>query len=379
MITAGYYALVYFTVTGQVIGEIPLTGIPQWTQQINADGSWSIQTLIGPDDRSSGLSKADIRAITDPWRCSIAICWGTGSSNSDYVCQAGPITARQLMTEQPPVLQIGGTGAWPLFRKIMQFAATWNRTSLSSGVDTTYGPAGLPSIAAAMLTNALNRQTLPIDAPTVTSTGTTTETYYGFDFTSSGQRLQELTQLMSGPDIMFKPYRTSNTVRFAPQIGNPTISNAGRPLVFDYPTNVPSILPTENATTMSTTTYEKGSGSEYASLWTSTTDTTLTNGGWPMLEVADSTHASETNLTTLQQWSDATQQLNGRPIITWAAVAQQNDVDYPFGSYDPGVYATYNVLKHAWLPDGAYNNRILGFQQGQKIGQFVHLLQSTTY
>lgn len=381
MSTPTYYALVYLTVTGRIVFEIPLTGVPQWTQQINADGSWSIQTLIGPDDRSSGPTKADLRAYTDAWRHSVAICWGDGSS-TDYVCQAGPLTARQLMSEKPPIIQFGGTGFWPLLRKIIQLASTWNGNLLSvgSGADTTY-TSSLQGIAAAMLSNAIARQSFPLDVPTITPpvTGTIAETYFGYDLTSAGQRLQELTQLQGGPDILFKPYRTSDGhVRHAAQIGNPYISNAGRPLVFDYPGSIQSILPTDNATGMSTKTYEKGNGVEYATLWTSTTDTTLTNAGWPLLEVADTAHADVTDATKLQQWSDGTQALNGRPLSTWATIVRQDDIDYPFGSYDPGVYGAYNVMGHPWLPDGKYNQRILGFQQGQKIGEFVHLLQSTT-
>ena len=374
--TSNYYALVYFTVTGQIIDEIPLVGIPQWLQQINADGSWSIQTQIGPDDGTSGPTRAHLRGVTDAWRHSIAICWGTGST-SDYVCQAGPLVARQLMSEQPPILQLGGTGLWPLFRKIMNVASTWNGNLLStSDANTTY-TSSLQGIASLMLSNAVARQSIPIDIPAPIS-GTVTQTYFGYDLISVGQRLQELTQLSQGPDILFKPYRTADGhVRHVAQIGNPYISNAGRPLVFDYPGNVMSILPTDDGSSLATKTYEKGNGIEYATLWTSTTDTTLPTAGWPTLEVADNSHASEIDMVKLQAFSDGAQRLNGRTISTWAPTVRQDDVDYPFGSYDPGVFGSYNVVNHCWLPDGAYNQRILGFTQGQKVGELVHLLQST--
>jgi hypothetical protein len=368
---ARYYALVYLTVTGRIVDEIPLLSVPQWTQMIDADGSWQIAT------QTSTGRKAQLRANSDMWRHSVAICWGTGSS-TDYVCQAGPITARQLVTEQPPVLQLGGCGFWPLLRKILQVASTWPGVSLAQagGADTTY-TSSMQGIAVDILTNAVARQSLPLDIPAVIA-GTNNRSYYGYELTSAGQRLQELTQVQGGPDVLLKPYLTgTGFVRHQALIGNPTLSTAGRPLMFDYPGNVTGIVPTDDGSNLSTRTYEKGNGVEYASLWSSSTDTTLTGFGWPLLENVDSSHSDVTDQPTLQGWADGTQALTGRPVSTWAVTVDQGDADYPFGSYDPGVTGVYNVLDHCWLPDGQYTQRILGFQGAPTVGDVTHLLQTT--
>lgn len=372
-----YYALVYFTATGQIIDEIPLPSIPQWAQVINADNAWTVKTQIGPDDGSSGLTKAHLRGITDGWRHSIATCWGTGSP-TDYVCQAGPITTRQQVSEQPPILQIGGVGFWPLLRKILQLASTWPGVSLTQpgGADTTY-TSSLQGVAAAILTNAIARNTLPLDIPAGPFTGTATETYFGYQLISAGQRLQELTQEQGGPDILLKPRLTgTGFVRHTALIGNPTLSTSGRPLVFDYPANVTSILPTDDFSNLATTTYEKGNGVEYAALWAKSSDPTLTTAGWPALENVDTSHTGEINQMVLQRYADGAQGINGRAVSTWNVVARQDNADYPMGSYDPGVYGTYNVRDHSWLPDGAYSQRILGLQNGSNIGEVLHLLQN---
>lgn len=372
-----YYALVYFTVTGQIIDQIPLQSIPQWAQVIDADNMWTVKTQIGPDDGTSGMTKAHLRGITDGWRHSIAVCWGTGSS-TDYVCQAGPITARQQVSEQPPVLQLGGVGFWPLLRKIMQLASTWPGVSLggAGGADTTYTNS-LQGIAAAILTNAMARNTLPLDIPAGPFTGTAVQAYHGYDLTSAGQRLQELTQMQGGPDILLKPRLTgTGFVRHTALIGNPKLTTSGRPLVFDYPGNITSILPTDDFSNLASTTYQKGNGVEYAMLWAKSTDATLPNAGWPPLENVDNSHSDVTDQTTLQRWADGNQGINGRPVSTWAVTALQDDDDYPFGSYDPGVSGIYNVLGHSWLPDNAYSQRILGLQNGTNVGEVVHLLQS---
>lgn len=375
--TPDYYALVYFTVTGKIIDQIPIQSIPQWAQVIDADNTWTVKTHIGPDDGTSGMTKAHLRGITDGWRHSIAVCWGTGSS-TDYVCQAGPITARQQVSEQPPILQLGGVGFWPLLRKIMQLASTWPGVSLGGGggADTTYTNS-LQGIAAAILTNAMARNTLPLDIPAGPFTGTAVQTYHGYDLISAGQRLQELTQMQGGPDILLKPRLTgAGFVRHTALIGNPKLTTSGRPLVFDYPSNITSILPTDDFSNLASTTYQKGNGVEYAMLWAKSTDATLPNAGWPPLENVDNSHSDVTDQTVLQRWADGNQGFNGRPVSTWAVTARQDNTDYPFGSYDPGVSGIYNVLGHSWLPDNAYSQRILGLQNGTNVGEVVHLLQS---
>ncbi|HEX3778541.1 MAG TPA: hypothetical protein VHX38_02660 [Pseudonocardiaceae bacterium] len=375
-VEVGYYALVYLTVSGRIVDEIPLQAMPQWNQTIDADGTWSITTQIGPDDGSSGKTKTELHAVTDKWRHSVAICWGDGSG-TDYVCQAGPLTACQLVSEQPPILKIGGTGFWPLLRKLAQIASTWPGVSLAQagGADTTY-TSSLQGIAVAILTNALARQPYPLDLPGPIG-GTATQTYFGYELISAGQRLQELTQGEGGPDILLKPYLTGDGhVRHQALIGNPTLATSGRPLVFDYPGNAVSILPTDDGSNLSTTTYEKGGGIEYATLWARSSDPSLTDDGWPLLENVDTSHSGETVQATLQSWSDGTQALTGRPIATWAVAVAQDDADYPFGSYDAGATGIYNVQEHCWLLDGLYTQRILGLQNGSEQGQVVHLLQT---
>lgn len=372
-----YYALVYTTVTGEIIDEIPLAALPQWNQTINADGSWTITTQIGPDDGSAGLTKTELRAVTDTWRHSVAICWGTGSS-TDYICQAGPLTARQLVSEQPPILSLGGAGFWSLLRKVLQVASTWPGTSLAQagGADTSY-TASMQGIAADICANAITRSGLPLDVPAPIA-GTAVQQYFGYQLTSAGQQLQVLTQLSGGPDVLLKPYFSdSGHIRHQALIGNPTLATSGNPLVFDYPSSAKSILPTDNGVGQSTTTYTQGNGVEYAILWAKSTDPTLTDAGWPPLENVDTSQSAQINQTVLQQAADGTQALNGRPISTWAVVMRQDDTDYPFGSYDPGVTGIYNLVKHCWEPDGLQIKRILGFQNGTNVDEFVHLLQST--
>jgi hypothetical protein len=378
-----YYALVYFSVTGEIIDEIPLSGLPQWTQQINGSGLWTISTQIADTSFDSGgcLSKRHLRGITDGWRHSVAICWGTGSRN-DYIAQAGPITARQnqaVAPGSPPLVQIGGVGFWPLLNKLMQILSTWPGLAVTKvgGADTAY-TSSLQGIAVKILQNAIARQPYPLDIPAPIA-GTNVRNYFGYDFVSVGQRLQELTQVENGPDILLKPYFFDNNhIHHSALIGNPTLSTSGNPLVFDYPGSIVEILASDDFSNQSTTTYEKGDGIEYASLWAKSVNPLLPNAGWPLLENANSSHADVTVQSTLQSWANGDQALTNRGTSTWSVRAKMDDPNNPFGSFDPGVTSTYNVQNHSWLEDGTYAQRLIGLQQGTQDFEYRHLVQDVT-
>lgn len=374
-----YYCLVYFTVTGEVIDEIPLAGIPQYLTKINDSGSYNIQTQLASDPFDSGgcLSKQHLRSITDGWRHSLAVCWGPGTRN-DYIVQAGPITGRgnQASVDQPPMLQVGGVGPWGVLLKTLQLASGWPGTSLAGdgGADTSYTDS-LWGIAADILNNAKARNPIPLDIPTFVGGGSNVRNYFGYDLTSAGQRLQELTQVIGGPDIYLKPYFFDNNhIHHAVLIGQPSLVTSGNPIVFDYPGSIKQILETTDFTAQTTTTYEKGNGIEYGTLWAKSVDATLPNAGWPILEGTDSSHSDVIEQATLQQWADGTQKLNGLGSTTYSITCKMDDQDTPFGSFDPGATGQYNITDHSWLPDGVLQQRIIGLQQGQQDFEYVHLV-----
>lgn len=378
---AKYYALVYFTVTGEIVDELPLAALPQWLSQINADGTWTITTQIGSEDDPADpdnvlWDKARLwSVISDSWRFSIAIGWGTGTA-ADYICQAGPLMSWKLVSEDPPILQLGGAGLWALLRATLQLDADWPGASLglNGGADTSY-TGSLWHIARQIMGNAVERNPMPLDISDVPD-GDDERNYFGYNLVSAGQRLQELTQVENGPDILLKPYRTDdNHVRHLALIGTPTIAAGGYPLVFDYPGSAISILPTGDGSKLSTDSFAVGNGVEYATLWAHSQDDTLPDSGFPNLEMVDTAHTDVSDQNTLQQWADGDQAINGRQVQTWAVKVKMDDEDYPFGSYDPGPTAIYNVRDHVLLPAGEYSYRILGFQNSDQPDEFVHLLQ----
>ncbi len=204
-------------------------------------------------------------------------------------------------------------------------------------------------------------------------------TYYGYDFATVGQRLQELTQLEHGPDILLRPYFVdSQHIRWQALIGNPLLAQPGSPLNWHYGSNLVSCLPTSDGHGLATTSITKGNGVEFETLWASASDTTLTAAGWPLMEGIDNGHTNIIDPAILQIQANANQKINGRPVETWAATVRV-DQSPLLGTYTPGVYATYNFPdeSHPIIPAGNYFQRIVGLTNGQNRDEVGHILQAT--
>lgn len=378
-----YYALIYLTVTGEVVDEIPLAALPAWLQQINADGTWSVTTKVAAkvdeDDPANALLSRDyLRSITDAWRFSVAICYGTGDRIGDSIRQAGPLMSRRCVSEADRTMQFGGAGLWALLRMTMQInSASSVASTFTAAQDTTFGTT-LWHIASQILSNATARNPMPLDIVTTPDGGTSTRTYNGYDLVSAGQRLQELTQVENGPDVLLRPYFADGShVRHLAVIGQPTFPSAGDPILFDYPGSITTLLTSDDASQMRTTTYERGNGTAYTTLVASSHDTTLTTAGWPLVEVTDSSHADVSEQATLQGWANSQQTLYGEPVETWALSVKMDDEDTPFGTYDCGAPCLLNVLDHFWVPDGRYSRKIVGLQGNSTPNQVDLLLQGS--
>lgn len=391
MVDPGYYALIYQTTTGQVVSA-PLTDAnqtePTWLQQINNPGVITWRAVV------DGKTLTKDQLITyrqGEWRFGLALCWGTGSAN-DFICQAGPITSSMDVSESPPIVQIGAMGFWGLLNATYQVNPAWNGaavTSASGGADTTY-TASLQGIASLIATDAITpcaaigRGTLPLDVPAPIA-GTNVRNYFGYEFASAGQRLSELTQVQNGPDVFFQPYFSApGVIRHRMVIGNPTITQPGNPLVFNYPGNIRTFLTSRNASMLTTYQVAVGSGQQDQVVWGSAQDATLLGLGWPSLFSADNSHQNVSDQPTIASWAQSDLGFNGRPVETWAAVIR---TDSSFGTFTPGVTAAYWVRDHPFKRDSVYNQRIIGYGSGAissggassvtpGVGEYIHILQS---
>jgi hypothetical protein len=362
-----WYAKLFQVTTGSILGDLPLAQTPGALIEINQQGSWTCSTTIG----GGGLARDTLRSLTKGFRYGVAICYGTGSAQ-DYIFQAGPILAAQLLQESPPVFQLGGSDPWALLN------ATYLIDPASQSIVTF--TASMQGIAAAIINAAIARNPLPIDTA-VGAAGSVTRTYNWYDFTFAGQALQALTQASGGPDVYFQPYfATASTLRWRPVLGNPYITQSGAPLLFDQGSNLVETRPSVDSHLVAGTWYARGNGVEAGTLYASATDPTLQANGWPLLEATDSSQTSLTDLTALAAVANGDVALYNRPVETWTAWVRTAG-RHPLGTYPPGLFATYNISdSHPLIPPGRWSQRILGLTRNEgddprTIQHILHALQ----
>lgn len=368
--------------TGKIqIDDLPVTGIPAFTRQINAEGSISI--TVQPQDPTVP-PQATLRGMLAPWRFGLAVYRG------NTIAQAGPIVDDQAPDNATPQVTVGAKGIWGLFtdkRVLVNPTYTMTPTSggstlaLSTAGDTAYTNMALHDIAAHLVSDNMARGAtyqLPIDVPADVG-GTDERTYALADLATVGSRLQELTQVIDGPDIDFKPYfdpANPGYIRWAMRIGTPVLQQQGAAISFDQGSSFETFGVDVNGTGLATGVIVKGTSSSNAPTATYSHSSALTDAGYPELEMVDSTHTDAIDPNTMQGWSDGDLSLWSQNVETWSPLVRLDARAPDLSSYDPGSYATFTVTRHWWQPAGSYVQRILGFSQGTTQSNMALILQA---
>jgi hypothetical protein len=373
-----YSAAIYDSTSGRIYAPLSIVEDPVWSAGINDRGSWSVKVLTPASSELVGF-----RAMLASWRFSVVIMW------NEVPLQAGPIITKGF-DDPASTVTIGGKGAWSLLDKRALTSPTWNPatnfiTSVQADVQVTDT---LPNIARTLVRNSVNMvyrngSALPWDVPANVGTGTNYRFYPGYDMVSVGQRLQELTQVQNGPDVLVSPYRTSDVngqyIRHRVLVGEPYLTQPGLSLMFDYGSNLETLSVDEDGSDTATTVFVKGSGQEREQTYARLQDSRLTDAGWPMLDFVDSTHSTATDQATLDDWAAANLALSGHSVETWDVAVRTRSSTATgvsevaaLGSYLPGYFATINIApnhRHRWIPAGQYSSRILAIANGSESGK----------
>jgi hypothetical protein len=326
------------TVTGRVIEDVPFVGQPQWAYGLNMAGSLQITVPIG------AIDKDRLRALVDYWRISWGISWG------HHIWQCGPVVTRRFQdVDGPPVLNVGCAGIWSLFSNKRVLAnPAWTGTNIADeAADTVLTGLSLHTIAKRLVQNDMTRSgALPIVLPD-DILGTGERTYPGYDLAYVGERLAQLTQVIDGPEIEFRPEYTDSTrtaVRWRMRIGNPRLGDLGLPHAWDYCNALTHLDDDGDGSQQQMETWVRGNGMERSLLTGHYADTSLVAVGWPKLEAIDGNHTSAT-----EQDTDGRDNQTGSPSLDSVSV---------------GDNAFFQLRDHRWLPDGVYGQRILSIASG---------------
>jgi hypothetical protein len=212
--------------------------------------------------------------------------------------------------------------------------------------------------------------------------GTHQDTVDGTDFKILGEKLTDITNLDGGPDIMFTGRRTSDQLGFEwlmrtgtaeqPQIVS---SSSPRWAATAPQSPVSGLTIDEDASKMASISWQVGGRTNDTVLVSRAVDDSLTNAGYPLMEVVDSSHSSVSFQGTLDDWA-AEQLLAGQSAQeTWAFDVQMYPVDDKgdpagpqFGSYSIGDFAVVGVdgwdpdtgVGDPYIPKDEYRMRIIG-------------------
>lgn len=354
------------TVTGRIIEDLPFVGPPQWVYGINQSGSLQITVPI------EAIGKGRLRALVDYWRTSWGISWG------HHIWQCGPVvTYRYSDVEGPPTLSVGCSGIWNLFTSKRLLAnSAWAGTNIAEeAADTILTGLTLHTIAKRLVQNDMTRSgALPIILP-ADITGTAERTFPGYDLAYVGERLAQLTQVIDGPEIEFRPEYTDSTrtaVQWRMRIGNPRLGDLGLPHAWDYGAALSHVDDDGDGSNQQFETWVRGNGMERVLLTGHYADTSLTAAGWPKLESVDGNHTSATEQATLDGWAQADVQTYRRGITKWSGRVRidgtdgrDNQTGSPsLDNVSAGDNAFFQLANHRWLPDGVYGQRILSVSSG---------------
>lgn len=372
----GWRLFVASTVTGQIVGDVPFSGTPSWDSGINVTGRLEVQVPLGGGSAAEGgIAKTDLWPYLDYWR------WSWGLAYDAYICQCGPLVTYQFSDEAgPPTVRIGCTGLWGLFtnkRLLINPAWTAGTPITDTSADTVLTDLTLHSIARRLVSNDLTRNgSLPIVLP-AEITGTETRTYPGYDLANVGERMQQLTQVINGPEIEFRPEYTDSTrraVRWPMRIGNPRLGNLGLPHAFDYGRALTHLDIDADGSAQQFDTWVRGNGTERGLLTGRYTDTSLVAAGWPNLENVDNNHTSDIEPATMNGWAQADVQTyrTGMSLASATVRVDGSDGRGDQLSRSPsldliaaGDTATFTITGHRFVRDGTYAHRILGISSAQ--------------
>lgn len=358
-----------------LIGDL-LTGKRIQTLQV-LSGAWS-EVLNGAGDisctatlRDPVVARLGLRESAIPGKAFLAAVDG------DTVLQAGPIWTHDWDSDSRR-LTLTGLGMWSYFDHRVLLPVLAGRLPSDPTTDTNL-ISSLQGIARFYVAQAQawTGGSVPVILPDEVA-GTNERNEAGANLAFVGERLKQLTQVQGGPDIMFTPrFNTARDgIEWVMRIGTPDVPllsslqevtfNVGLP-----ESSVSGLKVKVDGSRLGSQGFASGGRSSDEVLTTVSTDSTLTDAGFPLMDLVDSAHSTVEIVETLQGYSDELVLRGRRPVQTWSF---DHDVSRrPFlGSFNAGDFGRVKVTGDPYIEDGPYRLRILS-RSGDAVGRKVHL------
>jgi hypothetical protein len=351
-----------------------------WSDVLNAAGTISCTvTLRDPDLKKLGLFNS-----ATPGKSFLAV------SEGDTVLQAGPIWLHEWNPDSG-LLTISGAGMWSYFDHRALLPVLAGRVPSDPTTDTRFMPVdaarpwptdtrtSLQGIARALVAQAQTHTggNVPVILPTEIP-GASERDYRGSDVAFVGERLKDLTNVIGGPDIRFTPRFTPDMlgVEWVMQIGTPT-----QPLLFSpqrakffvglSESSVSGLSLSVDGSEVGSQAFAIGGRSEDVALTSVSTDSTLLDAGFPLLDLVDSSRSTVGIIDTLQAYSDELA-LRGRSTTQTMSFSHKANQRPFLSSYNVGDFVTVDVREDDYIPDDEYALRLVS-RSGDQTGDDVAL------
>lgn len=269
-----------------------------WSRSYNEPGSLSL-TLPPTEELLQWGARKKLR----PWKHCAALI------DEANVIAAGPITRRKWSGD----ISVSCGGGWTIFDKRLvlnhALATAWHDGEVLLDEDNPSPEwllefAGLSygGIGAGLIREALKWGPLLVDGPDLES-GTRERRYQGWDLATVADRLDDLANLQGGPMIRFVPYiRGDGHLRFRYETGAVGAYYRMAETMQGYGVIVEDV--DEDGGSMATDSFALGGRDDDIVLAARSSSAALTDGGWPVMQVADKSHTSVSRLDTLKGYTD---------------------------------------------------------------------------
>ena len=347
-------AYLMHTASGQIGPRVSFDEL-SWSMELNGTDSISISL------RKSDLPKVDLSLWLSPWWGSVVLCY------NETPIVAGPILTRPTESVENIKINCGGIRSVLANRIVIDEYYDWTGLAKTS---VNYSGLSLATIGQRIVKLVQEKPAgaLPISFPlpeeTVANDADHQRNYKGFNVQNlrCDDVLTKLSDTISGPDIMFRPRRvTDSQLTYDMWHGTerqPRIQQRQYP-VWDTTAANGSVVDVSVIVTgsyMTSRVFATGAGQDEGLLMQVATDTTLLQKGYPLLESVISSDSEKSHTVLGYAKSEINEKLNPLMEIQMTIRA---DSAIPLGEFWPGDLI--QVVTKGWLafPDGINRMRLL--------------------
>lgn len=375
--------------TGRKLQDVQVVQGP-WSKQMNGPGTVrTTMTLLDPDVRRLGL-----RNLATPGKSFLAVV------ENDVVMEAGPVWTHDYDADEGR-LTLSAAGAWSYFdhRVLVPLLALSTPFVVPDPEDpaqvipnpawnSSYANMSLGTIAKRLVEQARTHTggNIPIVLPP-DEAGDAVRNYLGADLALIGDRLEELTSVLGGPDIDFAPRYTADRqgIEWVMRIGTtaqPQLTSA-RTHVWDLAVKEPSVRSLKvkrSAERMVGRAWATGGRTADVVLTARYENPTLTAAGYPLLEAVDSSHSSVSEQRTLDGYAAEAARTGYKPIEFWSFEVDATATP-KVGVYQVGDYCRIKIKDDPYLPDNVtdgYLRRIVSMS-GDEQGRWIKITTGEVY